>query len=247
MRGAHHRTAPRQHESTRVSASRRLTTRQEVRRVKLPTFETTLLDRSLQRYGISGPGNTSPEHEYQLRFIQALRETGGLCKRAIGQIRLIEPATAAYLLSYPKNYARCLSAVAVSCTVTTNVLTATTSELPGDEIARSEGYTINSNFNVNKEFEATFRNAGTIKPNDCLASVADQQVANGRISAANQRVRKMMRDYGCNSGVIERMEDGMLSLKRSSTSSGLVQFKPTRAPSVPMARVDSVTGHSARQ
>ncbi|MEQ8206195.1 MAG: hypothetical protein RIA65_08485, partial [Woeseia sp.] len=155
------------------------------------------------------------DNEYQERFKQAMREMGGggvfngLYELAIDQIRLIEPATAVYLLNYQKNYARCLRADAASFTVTTTVPTVTTTNLLGVEMARSEGYTINSNFKVNKEFEATFRKVGTMKPNDFLGSMVDQFLGNGGITAVNQGVRKMMRDYACDSGVIERMEDRM--------------------------------------
>lgn len=157
------------------------------------------------------------DNEYQERFKQAMREMGGggvfngLYELAIDQIRLVEPATAVYLLNYQKNSARCLRADAASFTVTTTVPTVTTTNLLGVEMARSEGYTINSSFKVNKEFEATFRKVGTMKPNDFLGSMVDQFLGNGGITAVNQGVRKMMRDHACDSDVIERMEDRMRS------------------------------------
>lgn len=155
------------------------------------------------------------DKQYRERFKQSMREMGGggvfsgIYELAIDQIRLVEPAMAVYLLNYQKMYGHCLRTDAASFTVTTTVPTVTTTNLLGVEIARSEGYTINSSFKVNKEFETTFRKVGTMKPNDFLASMVDRYLGNGGITAVNQGIRRIMNNYDCNSTVVERMEDRM--------------------------------------
>ena len=51
-----------------------------------------------------------------------------------------------------------------------------------------------------------------MKPNDFLASMVDRYLGNGGITAVNQGIRRIMRNYDCNSAVVERLEDRMRSV-----------------------------------
>jgi len=153
--------------------------------------------------------------EYRNQFKRSLSELGGagvfdnFYRYAIDQIRLIEPVMAVYLLNYQKNYKQCLRNDAAAFTVTRTVPTTVTTNLLGVEIARSEGYTINDDFLVNKEFESAFRRVGKMQPTNFLARLVDQYMSNGGINAVTDGTRRMMRDQDCNGEVVERMEERM--------------------------------------
>ncbi|EAQ98720.1 secreted protein [Congregibacter litoralis] len=153
--------------------------------------------------------------EYRNQFKRSLSELGGagvfdnFYRYAIDQIRLIDPVMAVYLLNYQKNYKRCLRIDAAAFTVTRTVPTTVTTNLLGVEIARSEGYTINDDFLVNKDFESAFRRVGKMQPTNFLAKLVDQYMSNGGITAVTDGTRRMMREQACDGEVVERMEERM--------------------------------------
>ncbi|MEL7025272.1 MAG: hypothetical protein AAGL69_16175 [Pseudomonadota bacterium] len=153
------------------------------------------------------------DRQYHAAFQRVFDQLGSddvltrLMRWTINQIRLVEPMTATYLLNYQRGYQRCLRADAAKFVVTRTVPTTVTRNLLGIEIARSEGYTTRDEFLINKEFEIIFRHVGTMQPTNFLASMVDQGVGNGGITAVTQGVRRIMDEHACDSVVVERFED----------------------------------------
>jgi hypothetical protein len=141
----------------------------------------------------------------------------GLITAGYRSIELPKIMLAVYLFNYDSAYEGCLRDDAVTFEVVEHVPDTVYRNLLGYEVMRSHGYTSRERFRVNKEFTASFRRIGKMKPESAMGTIADFFLNQGGTDLKREMVKgtkAMMAKFSCGSPEIKQLERNLLRYMR---------------------------------
>lgn len=161
------------------------------------------------------------DQAYGYRKVQQFRKSLGnkphimspLIESAYQSMKLTDTVLAIYLFAYDSKYRSCLRKDAVEFEVVEHVPDTVFTNLLGQEVARSYGYTSRERFKVNKEFTQAFRRVGRTKPVNAASMITDFFLNQGGTDTRNELIKgtsQLMNKFSCDCDEIKQLEQNLV-------------------------------------